>query len=185
MVARTAYARAVTWTQANLGADPAWADRYTRAEAELEPLYARVLHELNAADAGLNPLGIEDSDLPLYFLGDQIGPGGKFAAVSDFLIGTGPGSTAWAPALVSQANSALVSARTAYLAKLDRQLAIQEAGAARDARVAAVKQSYGAILADLCGRPTGVATGDLLDWEAQTGSGSINISPRSARLNSN
>lgn len=152
-----------------LGAAPAWKPAYDRAQSRATAAYGRVLTAMRAVDSHANPFGIEDDDLPLYFLGTEAGPGGRFAAISDFLIGTGPGSTAWAPVLVGQAQTALTAARNAWTQQQNRELAVLENGSEHTARVNALRTRYGGVLADLCGRPNGATTEDLLDWPVITG----------------
>lgn len=129
-----------------------WWDRYVGAERRFSTKIGGALSLAAAIEEGLNPLGIEDEDLPLYFLADAAeGPGGRFAAISDFLLGNGPGSNAWAPALVGQAAEALNAARTSYLDQVDRNYLI-----ARDERdhrrwVGEVRDEYNAELRDYCG----------------------------------
>jgi hypothetical protein len=125
-VGRLLVARAIAFglEQRAVADDPAltWADRHASAEQQLAAALAGMLQRAEALRAGVHPLGLGEDDLPLYFLADDtVGSGGRFAAVSDFLLGTGPSSSAWAPVLVRQAREALTSARTAYADELDRQ----------------------------------------------------------------
>lgn len=130
----------------------AWRGDFARKAERFGVKVADTLRLRERLDDGMNPLGIEDADLPLYFTADDAtGAGGRFAAVSDFLLGDGPGSTAWAPAMVSLALSNLDDARQAYIDQQDRRA--REARSDRDlARwVEDVRDDYNATLRDYCG----------------------------------
>lgn len=128
-----------------------WGQSYGTADvATLENLRGLV-SLLERAATGRNPLGIEDSDLPLYFLDTTTGPGGRFAAVSDFLIGTGPGSTAWVPSLVASTRSAESAARAAWIDEIDRATRAAQATVDHDRWLADVDAYYNNQLRAYCG----------------------------------
>lgn len=152
----TARALAVGLEARARAADPdyEWAGPYETASIRASSKLGESLARADIIREGRNPLGIDDDDLPLYFLDDSIGAGGRFAAVSDFLLGSGPGASAWAPTLVAQASSALDEARTAFIEQEDRDYLI-----ARDERdhqrwVGEVRDEYNATLRDYCGPVT-------------------------------
>lgn len=79
------------------GARLTWEIRADAARSSFERGLVDVLNQVEQLTAGRNPLGIEDEDLPLYFFGDEVGPGQRFSAISDYLLGNNPGATmAWA-----------------------------------------------------------------------------------------
>ncbi len=148
---------------AQTGANLAWATTYQALDASLSADLQAFQLQLAAFLAGRNPLGIEDSDLPLYFLGANLGAGGQFAAVSDYLLGSGPGSTAWAPALVAQASTDLTAAETAYQQQQDRMLAQQEAASDEANREEALETQYGSQILNLCGTFANLPADQILD----------------------
>ena len=120
---------------------------------------SRVLHE------GRNPLGIADTDLPLYFMELQgdLSATQRFSAISDFLLGDGLGSSAWAPSFVSAADASLADARAAWLAMQDRALQTQLTASEQAAQIAQLKTPYAEALQDLCGAVEGRTAEELLD----------------------
>lgn len=133
-------------------APPAWADTYRDASRRLDAAVADMLDQARTIRAGGNVLGISDDDLPLYFRADQSdGPGDRFAAVSDYLIGSQPNQTAWAPAMVARAQESVEDARRALLALQERQ--IRRARSERDHSrwVENIRNDYNAKLRDYCG----------------------------------
>jgi hypothetical protein len=158
-------ARAVAHAEATSAPAPAWLMRYERARGAAEAAGSRLLAAADALQSGRNPLGIEDSDLPLYFYGTPPGAGDRFFAISDYLLGDGPGSMAWAPAQVEVAQDALQAARTAWLAQRDRALDVVLEIDARATREAAIARAAGDQLLELCGdhRWPDLSADDLLD----------------------
>ncbi len=132
----------------------AWGSAYTHADATLSADIARAVGLTERALSGANPLGIDDDDLPLYFLDSTTGPGGRFAAVSDFLIGTGPGSTAWVPSLVASTASAESAARSAWIDELDREARAQQSTVEHDRWLADLDAEYNGRLRAFCGTTT-------------------------------
>lgn len=139
--------------KAQLGETPFdWQERFVRADVRLASQWASTQSVLLAINEGKNPLGIEDEDLPLYFLADEAaGAGGRFGAVSDFILGSGPGANAWAPSLVSQANRALEDARMSYISQADREYLVARDQRDHERWVGEVRDEYNAQLRDYCG----------------------------------
>ncbi|MBW2717030.1 MAG: hypothetical protein JRD94_00360 [Deltaproteobacteria bacterium] len=135
----------------------AWEERYAAAEARAVSAMNTAERQAGRLEAGANPLGIEDSDLPLYFTAEgtaasgDLGPGGRYAAVSDFLLGTGPGSSAWAPSLVNQAGGALMLARDAFIDQGDREFRTQATAVRQQTWIDRVRREYNQTLFDYCG----------------------------------
>ncbi len=134
--------------------EPAWSPSWRTARVEYGAALARMLDNLRLLEAGVNPLGIDPEDLPLYRLGDQAGTNVRFSAISDSLLGREDRlDPAIAPVLVEQASGALELARTSIRDLLARELteAFEQAGAER--RLLALNRRYGEQIASLCGRP--------------------------------
>lgn len=146
------------------GAGPvAWLDRYREAERSMFAALSNLLGTGELLLSGANPLGIEEDDLPLYFFGNQVGAGGRFLAISDYLLGDGPESNAWAPFLVRQAAATLQGARQAWVEREQRQMLASLDANARERREDEVRLRYGNAITDLCGPIPGVATREILD----------------------
>lgn len=142
------------------------ADMYARTspeESSWHPNYDRAVQRLQSKSAttyalplelarGTNTLGIADSDLPLYFQASSLdGASQRFAAVSDFIAGSGPGSSAWAPAAVAQARASLEEARNSFVEQAQRD--VLTARYDRDLAVWGddVRTDLNAALRDYCG----------------------------------
>ncbi|MBL8949165.1 MAG: hypothetical protein JNK82_00210 [Myxococcaceae bacterium] len=152
-----------------LAARPAltWEQRYQRALVRLDTATNVTVSRATSLRRGANPLGIEDNDLPLYFLGDETSPAARFSAVSTFFLGTGPQSAAnWAPAAVARANESLGQARTAWSAFRDREVVRETAQGELANRVQALSFEFGDKVADFCSAPDSLSTADIIDnWE--------------------
>lgn len=153
-LADTLQARALASVVAGAGSDLSEDDSglsfnkaYQNARLRYVGIVRRLLDRNEAIDAGLNPLGIEDIDTPIFFAGDIDGDRARFTAVSRFLIGTGPGDLdALATAAVKQAQDALA------LARLDwRENAGNAADSAR--REDDIIRRYGELITGYCGAP--------------------------------
>ncbi len=143
--------------------EPVWLPRYQTLARSTKGLVGRLIGQARAITRGENPLGIAADDTPLYFFGDEKSATRRFSAISDYLIGEGPGSKAWAPTLVQRATDSLKAARTAWLAKRDRAVQVLQSQAELDSRLDKIRQSYGAELANLCGKPEGLGSSQLLE----------------------
>jgi hypothetical protein len=135
-------------------ADPSlsWEDGYAASARRAADKLNNAFTFVAAISNGANPLGIEDEDLPLYFLADDAtGEGGRFAAISDYILGTGPGSDAWAPAMVTTAQAKLSEARTAFLEESDRKVRQARSELDLERWVEDVRDDYNAKLRDYCG----------------------------------
>ncbi|MEO1338147.1 MAG: hypothetical protein AAFV29_21055, partial [Myxococcota bacterium] len=84
---------------------PDWDREWTVARQQYGVSVNRMLTNLKRLEAGVNPLGIDELDLPLYRLGDQEGTADRFSAVSNALLGREDQlEPAIAPTLVEQAS---------------------------------------------------------------------------------
>ncbi len=143
-----------------------WETNFRASEARAITALSKSQDVAYRLESGGNPLGIEDVDLPLYFLADgsatdgSFGPGGRYAAVSDFLLGTGPDSTAWAPSLVRQAESSLDAARAGFLGEVDRTFRADVATAEHERWLDEVREQFNVRLFNYCGSST---TGSPID----------------------
>lgn len=162
-VARSLYARARTYVDRTMVPEPAWLETYLSAEASMLATVQRLYEAEARLAAGANPLGIDERELPLYFFGDEVGPGGRFLAVSDYLLGSSPASSAWAPSLLNQASDALSAARSAWLEREERKLFTDLAANERDRREEEVRLRYGTYITNLCGPIPGVPTREILE----------------------
>lgn len=118
-------------------------------------------NELNevveACREGRNAIGISDLDLPLVFRSPETSAE-RFSAISDFLIGTTPSSTAWVPSAITEASDALELLRSSSLAAVDRQLMAAKLSDDQQDREAAIHLNYGAQVVTACGEKGGLTT---------------------------
>lgn len=135
---------------------PTWESKWVRALGLYGTGFAGLMRSIENLRAGRNPLDIDDKlDLPLYRVGDQVGALGRFAAVSDYLLGTGTSldNSAIVPSKVLEAQAALDTARTAVVANLQQDFAAAQDDAARAGRLEAIRRKYGEQIQSLCGDP--------------------------------
>src|SRR6185437_2510417 len=112
-LARDLYGRALA---ASGGTPPAWSAKYLASDKALAGALQSAMGHAQGLALGKNPIGIEDSDLPLYFQGQNVDPVGEFSAISDYLLGNGStvNAMAWAPLAVSEAQMAGTAVGAAY-----------------------------------------------------------------------
>lgn len=120
--------------------ETAWARALPRFQQSMERLTRRV--ELTLSDA--NPLGIEDSDLPLYYRGAPVTPEERFSATSRYLAGDGTNTMAVAPAAIQRAREALDAARERW----SERRSVRDLG---DRRIQDIKYRYGELVTGYCG----------------------------------
>lgn len=148
-----------------------WEARYVAAEGRLSAAIGRVQLLMGAIRDGANPFGVEENDLPLYFFADETGAGGRFSAISDFLLGETPASaTNFAPYSVRQAQEAMDDARLAWVDYKDRQTQRAQSSAELDEKLENIHLRFAGELTGYCGTPGGLATVQVLEgWEAAQG----------------
>lgn len=117
-----------------------------------------------------NVLGIADGEVPLYFSADLRGAGARFTPVTDYLLGVGNNSTAWAPSTVVDAQRAAerVTASFQQNAQRDYQqlLSVHDL----EERRRTVREDFGGQVAAFCGTPQGAADADVLErWQQYAG----------------
>ncbi|MEO0322845.1 MAG: hypothetical protein AAF447_07795 [Myxococcota bacterium] len=170
-VAEALRARATAWADAN-GRTVPWESRYAATSNQLDGELAALAADMQSLREGRNPFGIEDEDLPLYFLADDgLGAGGRFSAISDFLLGPSPGSTTnFAPFAIVQAEEALTAARTAWVDFQDRETARDQVADMLAEQLDDIRMSFGSDIGAYCGTPGDLLTVDVLEgWEAAQG----------------
>lgn len=147
-----------------------WRDAFGRALRSYETTRDSAVAAAAALEEGRNPLGVEESDLPLYFFGGETGPSARFSAVSDYLLGAAGNTSAWAPSLVTAANQSAMAMRTAYRDQAIRQYQEALGATAAADRLDDVRSAAGETLSTLCGTPTGLAPSNILEgWQAAAG----------------
>lgn len=147
-----------------------WRDAWGRALRSYETTRDSAVAAAAALEEGRNPLGVEESDLPLYFFGGETGPSARFSAVSDYLLGAAGSTSAWAPSLVAAASQSATAMRTAYRDQAIRQYQEALGATAAADRLDDVRGAAGATLSTLCGTPMGLAPSNILEgWQAATG----------------
>ena len=148
---------------------PVWFDSYSAAKSGLAVAVQRLVASTRALQRGDNPLGIEETDLPLYFLGGQVSDDSRFFAISDYLVGRSPGAQdSWAPSLVADAEHKLTAARAAWIERRDRALVAETDQQVREDRLSNILQDSGNVILELCGRPTGLLPSDVFQRWQQT-----------------
>jgi hypothetical protein len=134
---------------------PSWNAKYLAADKSFAGLLRRAVGDAQGLALGKNPIGIEDSDLPLYFQGENVDPVGEFSAISDYLLGNGStvNAMAWAPLAVSQAQMAATAVGAAYQTQVTRQYEAALATTDAEDRLDQIRTDAGNALSNLCGLP--------------------------------
>lgn len=148
-----------------------WLDKLNRTNSLVSSALLDVSGAVEILRSGSNPLGIEDSDLPLYFRGNPTDADGRFSAVSNYLIGSNPGSSGWATAAITEARTAVNAVSAAYQAQAQRQYQSTLSGNELQNQLDRIRRTYGGQIASLCGTPDAIVdTVDVLErWETVTG----------------
>lgn len=149
---------------------PAWSDAITRARTSFAPALGRMIANGRILLEGGNPIGVEDSDLPLYFFGTERAPSERFSAISSYLIGNGAGSSGWATIALDQLRAAEGALSSSVAAQADRQYRATQDTNAMNARLDEIRTRYGARIESLCGLPPGLtAQRAIEEWRSVTG----------------
>ncbi|MCC6624504.1 MAG: hypothetical protein IT385_24870 [Deltaproteobacteria bacterium] len=133
------------------GAEVPWLGEWETAYARALSAVGGLNQALDGLDSDKNPLGIEDVDLPLYFSGDETTANERFGAISRFLMGVGTGGPELAPRYVAAAQTALATARDAWIAQADRSIAARRSASDLAARTEDIRRRYGTPIQDACG----------------------------------
>ncbi len=149
---------------------PSWSDAVSRARLTFAPSLGRMLANGRILLDGANPIGIEDSDLPLYFFGTERAPSERFSAISSYLIGTGAGSSGWATIALDQLRTAETSLMTSVTAQAERAYRAALDTNAQNARLDEIRSRYGSRIESLCGLPPGLTAARAIEeWQSVTG----------------
>lgn len=141
---------------------PEWEDEWDVAVEEHGRAVTVLFNAYADLQAGRNPLGIEDDDLPLYRIGDEVGANNRFSALSDYLLGAGTTDRAIAPFMVNRAAEELSAAQDAYQENLERDFAASTSASMAGARLEQTNRRYGEQIISLCGVPGAVSDTVLL-----------------------
>lgn len=121
-----------------------WQAAWERASLVLDQRLETLTRRLGLIADNANPLGLEESDLPLYFRGDPLVPSERFSAVTRYLVGDGAGSDAIAPAAVAAAKAAFDEVRDLWRERISAEdLATR--------RIQDIKLRYGELITGYCG----------------------------------
>ncbi|HVZ75624.1 MAG TPA: hypothetical protein VHJ20_24795 [Polyangia bacterium] len=103
---------------------------------------------------GLNPLGIGDDDLPIYF-GDPVGTSSRYFASSDYLL------QQWAIPAVTSAQTWLDTARAAWVQQRDAARQDELSANDRARRLEQIGEQFGRPIIDACGLTS--VSGNVVD----------------------
>jgi hypothetical protein len=124
-----------------------WEDDWQTARMTWVNGVRAFLARTEAIDADLNPLGIDEVDTPLFFVGSPESDRERFTAVARTLIGTGPGdNSALAPVAIREARAALAAARSDWRQNV-------QGGADSLRRQDEIIRRYGELITGYCGAP--------------------------------
>ncbi len=150
----------------------AWAALWDSSREAFDQALSTLQRNWRAYQAGKNPLGISDQDLPLYRgLASPDGPGGRFAAISNHLIGLSREA-------VDKATLAKTAADEAWLALLVRQVQAPIPPEAVTDRTEEIARNYGEKIINLCGNPFNLMAHEVLDPDKWP-----NLNPASCFMN--
>lgn len=142
---------------------PPWEDLWTESRDRFDQAIRELVAQWRALDNGENPLGIEDSDLPLYRgLTNPDAAGLRFEAISTYIM-----SNFAAPA-VTAAGDAKADADAAWDLLLQRQIQADQQSDVDDKEVE-IKRLYGEKIITLCGNPYSLRAEEVFDPNAWPG----------------
>ncbi|MCA9547139.1 MAG: hypothetical protein KC613_22210, partial [Myxococcales bacterium] len=153
------------YTQARTLGAPPWDAEWDLARQAYGAAMRRSLAAVRDLRTGANPLGIEDTDLPLYRVGDQVGPGDRFSALSDYLLGQPADARPIVPRLIERTREALTDVRGAYLAARERDVREARLALEQDRRLMDINRLYGEQIIGLCLDPDWIAFDILEQWD--------------------
>lgn len=149
---------------------PAWESAYQAAWTAVSGKLATLLSRLTAAQALANPLGIDPGEVPLYFSGDPAGPAARFTPVSDYLLGVGASTGAWAPAAVAQAQASADAVTRSFRTLATRTYQSVQTANDVNEHLEAVRNDFGGQVSSYCGGVGDLRDGELLEgWQAAAG----------------
>jgi hypothetical protein len=118
--------------------------RWESARDEFYAARRLVMQKVATLRANVNPLGIPEDDIPLYF-GDPSGTNSQYFAGSDYLL------SGWAAPAVKTAQDALAAARDAWIAQRQSLLQDELNQHNRQNEIDTLKSKYGQPILDNCG----------------------------------
>lgn len=143
---------------------PPWEQHWQQARKSFDRALQDVLSQYRAQQAGENPLGIDELDLPLYRNTNPDWAGHKFSAISSYLIDS------WAQEAIDGAIEARDMALSAWVDLRERQLQYELQVGEQEARLAEIRRNYGEKILELCGNPHQLTSAeDVLDEEKWPG----------------
>ncbi|MBL90379.1 MAG: hypothetical protein CMH56_01015 [Myxococcales bacterium] len=136
--------------------NPSWGERFEDGLQNQTAIFRRINTIVESIRQGNNPLGIEESDLPLY-LNSQTTGAGRHKAMSNYFLAINSSDNYNASIEVNQAITKVNDALNAYQALRDRTL--QNFATTNDnlGRQESIKKEYGQRLSQLCGAELGTA----------------------------
>ena len=141
-----------------------WRPQWENAKRLYGSAMAKLVDQIELLESGVNPLGIEESDLPLYRLGDQEGTVRRFSAVSDSLLGREDLlDPAIAPTLIDRARDSEQLARGSVSALLERELISNLQESETDRRLEDVRRHYGDQITSYCATYDALTVLDVAD----------------------
>lgn len=140
-------------------AEPDWQAEWEVARVDFGSAVARLFLALDDYDSGANLLALDDDDLPIYRVGDEVSANDRLSALSDYLLGVGTDVRAVAPYMVNRAQTALDTARAAWVANVTRNYQAQLQAAEHERRVEGVNRRFGEQITSLCWQ---------MDWDSAT-----------------
>lgn len=124
--------------------DTTWGAAWKRTAPRYRQAVEALVKRLDIVASGANPIGIEDSDLPLYFQGDLYAPNERFSAISRGLLGQGVGSFDIVPQAVAAAQAALEDVAAKWQERASAKVASAQ-------RIQDIKYRYGEMILVNCG----------------------------------
>jgi hypothetical protein len=121
-----------------------WEQRWLQARSEFLAARQSLVEFAANMVAMVNPLGIPEDDIPLFF-GDVSGDNSRFFASSDYLL------NAWAIPAVATAQADLQQAQQAWISGRNSVLQDDLLAADRERRLEAIAQQFGQVVIEGCG----------------------------------
>jgi hypothetical protein len=155
---------------------PLWAPRMTQAHRQLATAWVKAAAATRRLARGENPLGIDDGDLPLYFV-NPTSANERFFASSDYLLGLADDAVDDAMLAYDRAANAWNTWHTHTVNDRLNALASKQ-------RRTEVRVRYGTQIQELCGVKPGLAAQDVLDdWMDTDNNAEPDIDPGLCFLN--
>lgn len=146
------------------GVDPSWSQSY---DTQARRARASVMHTVDfitGVNAGANPLGVEDYDLPLYHTADaNDGNTDRFSAITDYIAGRRDDQSGWATKAIERAQSSLEAAEDVYVDAAEREWRnglVDTIEGTTDQLKKDVRRKYNTKIFDICGPNLGADDAD-------------------------